>query len=115
MSARDLARFGQLYLDGGRWAGKQIIPENWVRDSLTSYSETDRRDRGYGYMWWILDPAVFSSGAGLAAGNGGHYTAVIPSKRLIIAQTGKEMRGGIGAIRTGDFLVIVRLTASAAP
>lgn len=113
ISARDLARFGQLYVDGGRWQGRQIIPQDWVRQSLISYSQTDRRNRGYGYMWWILDPAIFGSRAGLAAGFGGHYLAVIPAKRLVVVETASKP-GAVG-IPIGNFLAVLRLIAAAAP
>ncbi|NIL95002.1 MAG: serine hydrolase, partial [Woeseiaceae bacterium] len=39
-SARDMARFGQLYLDAGEYGGRQLVPAEWVRDSLESYSAT---------------------------------------------------------------------------
>jgi CubicO group peptidase (beta-lactamase class C family) len=46
----DLAKLGQLMLDGGKWNGKQIISAEWVKDA-TSPSE---RFPGYGYLWWLL-------------------------------------------------------------
>lgn len=114
MSARDLARFGQLYLNGGMWEGKQVLSPNWVRDSLVSYSQTDRPDRGYGYMWWILDPVLFGPGAGLASGYGGQLLAIVPSKRLVISQT-VDRQKTISTARTRDFLAIVKLLMTAAP
>ena len=54
MSARDLARFGQLYLDRGKWNGKQIIPATWI-DRITEDC-TVTGDEGprsaHGYLWW---------------------------------------------------------------
>lgn len=51
MSARDLARFGLLYLHGGRWGERQVVPAAWVRESTQPRSET-RIGSGYAYMWW---------------------------------------------------------------
>jgi CubicO group peptidase (beta-lactamase class C family) len=51
MSARDLARFGVLFLNGGCWKGKQIVPALWVADSTRAHSATPL-GMGYGYMWW---------------------------------------------------------------
>jgi CubicO group peptidase (beta-lactamase class C family) len=77
MTARDLARFGYLFLRQGVWKGRQIVPKEWVRESTTSYSETGNGE-GYGYMWWI-EPEGFS-----ARGAGGHYVVVLPKQDLVV-------------------------------
>ena len=51
MSARDLARVGLLYLRGGRWGAKQIVPEDWVHESTRVHSDLGG-GQGYGYLWW---------------------------------------------------------------
>jgi CubicO group peptidase (beta-lactamase class C family) len=55
MSARDLARFGQLYLDRGKWNGKQIIPVPWIDRITEDYTITgDEGPRSaHGYLWWV--------------------------------------------------------------
>ncbi len=53
MSAKDMARFGLLYLRQGRWKDRQIMPQSWVAGSTTSYS--GKGEDGYGYMWWVYD------------------------------------------------------------
>ena len=55
ISARDLARFGQLYLQDGAWQGRQVVPAEWVAESTVPYSRTGQSGTysGYGYMWWI--------------------------------------------------------------
>lgn len=58
MSARDLARFGQLYLQRGRWDGKQVVPEAWVAESTKPISPTGP-GRGYGYLWWTYGAGSF--------------------------------------------------------
>jgi len=52
MSTRDLARFGLLFLNGGSWNGKQIVPSVWVAESTRAHSATPT-GMGYGYMWWV--------------------------------------------------------------
>ncbi|MBL8687972.1 MAG: serine hydrolase [Rhodospirillaceae bacterium] len=82
MSARDLARFALLYLREGRWNDRQIVPAQWVRDSAYNYSSVGP-GRGYGYMWWI-GPAATPPGSFFAAGAGGQYALVIPSRDLVV-------------------------------
>ena len=89
MSARDLARFGLLYLRGGRWGREQVIPEKWVRMSVRSYSPAGERG-GYGYMWWVAQGDVHfpqmsvPPGTYTARGAGGHYVVVVPSLDLVV-------------------------------
>jgi CubicO group peptidase (beta-lactamase class C family) len=58
ISARDAARFGLLFLQHGNWEGRQIVPAAWVKDSITSWSDSGEYIPGtqYGYMWWIFPP-----------------------------------------------------------
>jgi CubicO group peptidase (beta-lactamase class C family) len=89
ISARDLARFGLLYLRRGRWGSQQVIPESWVEASLRSYSDAADQGSlatksGYGYMWWIqinarAHPELrLPDGSFTASGNGGQRLTVIP-------------------------------------
>lgn len=80
LSARDLARVGLLMARKGMWKGRRIVSEQWVTDSTTSYSETDRRGRGYGYLWWVnLRQGTFS-----ANGHRGQHVLVDPESDLVI-------------------------------
>lgn len=114
LSARDAARFGQLYLDGGRWSGLQVIPASWVKASTTAYSATDRGSMGYGYLWWTLNPDVFGPGAALATGYGGQAIAIVPSKHLVVAQTVDPAQNAKG-VRTSHFIKLLQQLAAAAP
>lgn len=89
LSTRDLARFGQLFLDGGRHEGHAIVDAHWVQASLLPYSHAG--DLGaYGYMWWLardgvaFPHAVLPAGAFHAMGAGGHYCVVLPSLQAVI-------------------------------
>jgi CubicO group peptidase (beta-lactamase class C family) len=112
MSARDLARFGLLFLNGGRWNAAQVIPAAWVRESTTAYSQTDRAAR-YGYLWWVLSSEEWGPGAFMAPGYGGQVVAVVPSKRLVAVET-VDLRQNAQGARTRSFLDLVRKIAAAA-
>ncbi|MDR6671216.1 serine hydrolase [Rhizobium sp. 1399] len=114
LSARDAARFGQLFLDGGRWNGRQIVPASWVKESTTAYSATDRGSMGYGYLWWTLNPEVFGPGAALASGYGGQAIAIVPSKRLVVVQIVDPAQNAKG-VRTSNFVNLLQQIAAAAP
>ena len=89
-----MARFGLLYLRGGRWVNTQIVPAQWVRDSTTAWSVADGNARdgysGYGYLWWVAVngnhyPNVeLPDGSFSAWGAGGHIITVIPALRLVV-------------------------------
>ncbi|WP_022777180.1 serine hydrolase domain-containing protein [Butyrivibrio sp. AE3009] len=54
--AEDMAKLGQLYLNYGMWEGQQIVPRQWVEESIKKHVETGREDSGfYGYQLWIND------------------------------------------------------------
>lgn len=82
MTARDLARFGYLFLRQGTWNGTQIVPKHWIEESTRSYS-TPAEGEGYGYLWWIdgfdLPQRSFSAQGALAK-----YVVVIPERDLVV-------------------------------
>ncbi len=89
LSSRDLARFGLLYLRGGRWGDAQVVPAKWVRMSVRPYSRAGERG-GYGYMWWVAEgdmhfpQMAVPPGTYSARGAGGHYVVVIPERDLVV-------------------------------
>ena len=98
-SARDLARFGLLYLRRGRWRDEQVIPAEWVDESTKPYSTTNFGS-GYGYLWWTAAPGRLPTGSYFAAGNGGQYVFVIPADDLVIVHLARMKSIG-GAPPTG--------------
>jgi CubicO group peptidase (beta-lactamase class C family) len=98
LKARDAAKFGLLYLNDGVYDGNQIVPADWVHDSLQSYSEDINvsggfpknyglviSDIGYGYQWW-------SARAGnhyfdLAWGHGGQFIVLLDEFDMVIVLT----------------------------
>lgn len=92
MSARDLARFGLLYLYEGEWNGKQIIPKSWVKESTTAYSDLGILG-GYGYMWWValngehFPFLKFPDGTFSARGTGEQVVLIIPEMSVVIVHS----------------------------
>ncbi|HLK05998.1 MAG TPA: serine hydrolase [Candidatus Acidoferrum sp.] len=92
MTARDMARFGLLYLRHGRWNGKQIVPEAWIEKSshTNEMIKSEGADHGgYEYLWWIdyggvHFPEVSLPGIYSARGNGAHYIFIIPTLDMVI-------------------------------
>lgn len=85
--SRDLARFGQLVLDGGRWQGRQLVPAAYIAAMTRAQAQAgDGSD--YGYQWWGLKlglqdtPTVWAM-----SGNGGNYVFVLPRQRAVAVVT----------------------------
>ncbi|MCJ8148240.1 serine hydrolase domain-containing protein [Shinella sedimenti] len=114
LSARDAARFGQLFLNAGKWGGRQIIPEAWVEESTTPYSQAKRIRQGYGYMWWTLPEDPWGPHAFYASGYGGQIIAVVPSKRLVVVQT-VDLKQNASGVRTSAFIDVMKAITSASP
>ena len=82
---RDLAKIGQLVLNGGRWHGRQIVPAAWLARSFRRHATTGELD--YGYHGW-LDPQPTGRPRWVAAfGNGGQRLTVVPGLNLIVVIT----------------------------
>lgn len=117
MTARDMARFGLLFLREGRWNNHQVVPRDWVRASVTSYSDAGAAG-GYGYMWWVAAdgrhvPGVsLPDGAYSARGAGGHYILVVPDYDLVVVH--RVNTDGPGPRVSGqEFGELVRLILAA--
>lgn len=97
---RDMLKLGILFLDGGRWHGRQIISKSWVQTSLAEHSHVD--NVSYGYFWWRHMFTVKMPGGqqrvviDAAQGNGGQKIYVSPQYRLAAVFTG----GGYNAPST---------------
>jgi len=85
-SARNFARFGYLFLRDGRWGDKQVVPEEWVRESIQpSQSENIQ----YGYYWWLLDLPDVPKDMFSALGFQTKRVYVIPSLDLVAVRLGE--------------------------
>lgn len=85
-TARDWAKFGQLYLQDGVWNGERILPEGWVKYSS---AETPNSHGQYAAQFWLY-PKKENLPADLFQANGfeGQYVTIIPSKQLVIVRLG---------------------------
>lgn len=83
--ARDYAKIGRLYLNKGNWNGKQIVSEDWVKQS-TKIDTTKGSVWYYQYQWWLPT----QTGDFMAQGIIGQYIYVNPEKNLIIVRLGKK-------------------------
>ena len=81
---RDLLRLGRLYLERGRWHGRQLVPASWVRRSTTRQASVPG-GYAYGYLWWVN---TGPSRGFLAQGYGGQVLAVFPRLDLVVVVTG---------------------------
>jgi CubicO group peptidase (beta-lactamase class C family) len=91
---RDMAKIGQLYLQGGIWDGKQIVSAQWVQESTAesvvvpiNYSPAFQ-NTGYGYQWWRGQFANGETETIYAAGFGGQYIFIMPEIDMVIVLTG---------------------------
>ena len=84
MTADDMLKLGNLYLDQGRWDGQQLVPSGWVRDATTSAVSTagDFGGTGYGYQWWVTSAGEHPAFA--AVGYGGQIIEVVPDLELVV-------------------------------
>jgi CubicO group peptidase (beta-lactamase class C family) len=102
LSAHSLAKFGLMYLNGGIYNGQQIVPADWVHDSLQIFSEDawkirvggNWRDNGYGYQWWSIRAGDFRYN--LAWGHGGEQIAILDDLDLMVVLTVDSLHGKHG-------------------
>ena len=91
--SRQFAKFGVLFLRGGKWGGRQVVPEEWVRESTRPSQELYT---GYGYQWWLYDPgdptwadtAGFPKDIFLAWGHHSQKIIIVPSLDLVVVRNG---------------------------
>ena len=92
ITARDLARFGLLYLRHGRWDNQQIVPEAWIEKSSHANEMVKSNGigvGGYEYLWWVdyggvHFPEVSLPGIFSARGAGAHFLFVLPTLDLVV-------------------------------
>jgi CubicO group peptidase (beta-lactamase class C family) len=88
MRTRDYARFGLMYEQMGRIAGRQVVPEDWVRASTRASAPTLEGEIGYGYQWWV--PVGAAQGVFMARGIYGQYIYVDQVRDVVIVVTAAD-------------------------
>ena len=91
-NARDLARFGLLYLQGGMWGGERLISKEWISFVRTPAPATAGRGNEYGGHWWLVPDrrTDVPKDAYSTAGNRGQFVIVVPSHELVIVRRGLD-------------------------
>jgi CubicO group peptidase (beta-lactamase class C family) len=121
LSTRDMARIGYLMLRDGNWAGRQLVPRDWVEKSTSAITPvgemnpTSRRSGpfGYGYLWWVWDGLAANgpyAGAFTGLGAVGQHITVLPALDLVVAH---KTRPGGASVSHGQFLEVLDLLVRA--
>ena len=89
LKPRDMAKFGQLYLDGGAWNGRQVVPKAWVSESTTpktaiGLDSCSGSPISYGYWWWIPSRTFQARGAN------GQYIIIRPDLDMVVVATSED-------------------------
>jgi CubicO group peptidase (beta-lactamase class C family) len=85
-TARDYAKFGYLYLNGGNWNGEQILPLKWIDNSRAKLSIDQETKWNYGSLWWVKDDRF---GTFWADGFEGQLVVVSPKLDVVLVRFGK--------------------------
>jgi CubicO group peptidase (beta-lactamase class C family) len=111
-SPRDMARFGDLYLNNGMIDGQQIVPAEWIEDSTQRYSENASwfkkhfEDFGYGYQWWLAQGGGYD--VYFALGHGGQVIVNVPELNMIIVTTAHwEVSGEVSGVQINAALNLI--------
>ena len=104
LSTRDMARIGYLMLREGNWAGRQLVPRDWVREITKAYTPVSemnpprRREGpfGYGHLWWVWDgPHAAGPYRGAYTGLGavGQHITILPVLDLVVVHKTRPGQG----------------------
>jgi CubicO group peptidase (beta-lactamase class C family) len=87
LRARDMAKFGFLYLNNGTWDGQQVVSKDWVLNSTSiHFDETYNPIEGYGYHWWRMhDDNII-----VAKGRYGQLICMLPDYDIVVVITARE-------------------------
>ena len=99
-TARDFAKFGELYLRDGVWDGKRILPHGWVDHARAQTVIDDETGQGYGAHWWTQPGEPNSI---IASGYEGQQIFVLPERDLVMVRLGKTISEKRDAVRAGLF------------
>ena len=95
-TARDLARFGLLYLNDGQWEGQQLLPNGWTEFVAQAAPALPREPdkQGYGAQFWLYDSLDgIPAGTYTTAGNKGQFVTIVPAHNMVVVRTGVDPNG----------------------
>jgi len=107
---RDMLKIGQMYLDDGKWLGRQVLSASWVAKSFGKYGRLEPLERNgneYGYLWWHENYTAGDSSIKSveARGNGGQYIFVLPQLNAVAVITSGNYRAGLEMTRQPQRIV----------
>lgn len=103
-TARDLARFGRLYLNDGVADGERILPEGWRDYVSTPSGPQPTGEQGYGATFWLFNKSEGIPADAISAnGNRGQYVIIVPSRNIVIVRRGEDPTG-----KRFDFIAFTR-------
>ena len=120
LCTEDVAKFGQLYLQKGKWKGRKLVPEKWVELATAKHVSNDQEShanigidwkQGYGFQFWRCTHNAYRGD-----GAGGQFCIVIPDKDVVLALTAdtKLLDYGLGvAMLLGRFAFLIPVLAIA--
>ena len=88
-TSRNYARMGLLYLRGGQWNGRQVVPAAWIQDSVAATANSGGR---YGFQWWIGHSDQVDGPIYMMNGHDGQFTYVVPSLDLVVVRNGDYVK-----------------------
>ena len=94
---RDMLKIGQLFADGGRYDGRQLVPEAWIEESWTPRGMSPWNRHRFGYLWWT--ERWGGETAHFGWGYGGQFIVVVPRLDLVIVATSSLSQGRRGQSR----------------
>lgn len=107
---RDMIKLGQLFLAGGRWEGRQLVPAEWVDQATSKQVAADGLGEGYGYQWWI--GTADGDQTFRAMGWGGQLIEVVPDRNLVVV-TATEVRLDDATSHGIDLMVLASIVEDA--
>ncbi len=107
ISARELAKIGYLFLNGGKWKNKELLPKGWVTEA-TNTSQDLNKD--YGYLWWVRTKNAdvkLPKDSYNAVGFGGQFLSVFPSQDIIVIRLTSIIQGNSSNVDGDTFARVV--------
>ncbi|WP_170326962.1 serine hydrolase domain-containing protein [Ruegeria arenilitoris] len=109
-TTRDFARFGQMILQNGELDGQQLVPADWIAESVLPSAPTEAGEIGYGYQWWV--PVGAHEGEFLARGVYGQYIYFDQPRGVLIVTTGADRKFRDDGVNEGNIEIFRKIAQS---